>query len=116
MQTQQYINPANDLHQATWKRSASVRSSILQDLASKLLLEIPSIPGADDNAIRLGEGFHLHDELQRMEVDLIRHALAVAHGRQRRAASLLGIKPTTLNMKIKRFGIDIAGLQAAGEI
>jgi transcriptional regulator with PAS, ATPase and Fis domain len=39
------------------------------------------------------------------EKELIEHTLAKAQGVQRRAARLLGIKPTTLNEKIKRLGV-----------
>jgi DNA-binding NtrC family response regulator len=47
------------------------------------------------------------------ERQLITTALAEAGGNQRRAARLLGILPTTLHEKIKRFGLRPAA--AAGE-
>jgi DNA-binding NtrC family response regulator len=43
--------------------------------------------------------------VRRFECDLIRWALARTNGHQRRAARLLNIKVTTLNAKIKRYGI-----------
>ena len=42
------------------------------------------------------------------ERTLIKRALAVAGGRQNRAAAALGLSPTTLNDKIKRLGIPSA--------
>jgi DNA-binding NtrC family response regulator len=50
----------------------------------------------------------LQEEVQRYETELIREALQRTHGNQRRAAKLLGVKVSTLNCKIKRFGIDLA--------
>jgi DNA-binding NtrC family response regulator len=43
---------------------------------------------------------------------LIAAALAEAGGNQRRAARLLGILPTTLHEKLKRFGLHTPGTDA----
>lgn len=51
--------------------------------------------------------FGLQEEVQRYEIELIKNALQRTRGNQRRAARLLGVKVTTLNCKIKRFGISI---------
>jgi len=53
------------------------------------------------------ENLGLHEEVQRYERELIRQALQRTGGNQRRAAKLLGVKVTTLNCKIKRFGITL---------
>lgn len=61
-------------------------------------------------------------EVERYEIALIMRALAQSHGIQRRAARLLRMKTTTLNTKIKRYGIDVTTLaqpvriDAEGEI
>jgi len=47
----------------------------------------------------------LKEFLNRLEKQLIESALFVSFGNQRRASSVLGVKPTCLNEKIKRFGI-----------
>jgi transcriptional regulator with GAF, ATPase, and Fis domain len=49
----------------------------------------------------------LQEEVQRYERELIRSALQRTRGNQRRAAKLLGVKVTTLNCKIKRYGISV---------
>lgn len=49
------------------------------------------------------EGFDLKSEVQKFEATLIRSALEVTGGRQRRAARLLGTKVTTLHTKIRRY-------------
>lgn len=80
------------------------RLEALKKLTRLLLREVQSLEDARTpyvkNRIRLSE------EVQRFEVDLIRCALARTSGNQRRAASLLGIKATTLNSKIKRYNIQ----------
>ena len=46
-------------------------------------------------------------EVRRFEAQLIRNALLISFGAQRRAAKILGINPSTLNEKIKRLRIEI---------
>ena len=58
-------------------------------------------------------GFSLHDEMKQIERGLLCAALKQSHGLQRRAAELLGLKPTTLNAKLKEAGIDAASFQIA---
>lgn len=53
--------------------------------------------------------FDLYQEVQKYEVELIRCALMQTKGNQRRAAKLLKVKISTLNNKIKRYGIIISG-------
>jgi DNA-binding NtrC family response regulator len=55
----------------------------------------------------------LEKEVQKFEVELIRCALVRTGGRQRRAAKLLNVKISTLNAKIKRYGIATSGLEFA---
>ena len=49
----------------------------------------------------------LSHEVHRFEIQLIRNALIMSFGAQRSAAKILGIHPTTLHEKIKRFKIRI---------
>ena len=49
----------------------------------------------------------LPEEVRGFETDLIQAALVKTGGNQLRAARLLGLKHTTLNAKIKRYGISI---------
>ena len=61
--------------------------------------ELTSIPS--DNAGTLKE------QTQRFQKNWILEALRKSNGVQKKAAQLLGVKPTTLNEMIKRMGIDI---------
>jgi DNA-binding NtrC family response regulator len=74
---------------------------IALDLLPKDLQKKFAIPAAGS----LPEGLGLSEALSRYERQLIEAALRRAGGVQKRAAELLGLKPTTLNEKIKRLGI-----------
>lgn len=76
----------------------------LRDAALTLLKEVESLTNGQS---RPNRRFALHEEVQRYEIDLIRGALKRTRGNQRRAAKLLGVKVSTLNCKIKRFGISL---------
>lgn len=51
------------------------------------------------------DNMDLAREVERFEMEIIRCALVRTRGRQRKAARLLNIKPTTLHAKLKRYGI-----------
>jgi DNA-binding NtrC family response regulator len=57
-------------------------------------------------ALLLSEGIDLSQEVKRFEINLIKLALNQTLGHQARAARLLHINPTTLNSKIKLYGIE----------
>jgi DNA-binding NtrC family response regulator len=56
-------------------------------------------------------GLDLAREVRRYEIDLVCAALKRSRGRQRKAAQLLRITPTTLFEKLKRYGIDAGGFK-----
>ena len=59
-----------------------------------------------DHSTLVGQSkIDLSAEVQRFELGLIRWALIRTEWRQRRAADILGIKPTTLHEKMKRYGL-----------
>ena len=85
------------------------------DLADALLSEAATLArdkAFTDEATKLKPldilgGIDFYDEVQKFETHLIRMALAETGGNQAKAAKLLGIKATTLNSKIKLFGIEM---------
>jgi transcriptional regulator with GAF, ATPase, and Fis domain len=90
--------------------SANNRIDALKSLAVLLLREVESLEnnsGTSKNNITSGEKINLQEEVSRFEIELIQNALLQANGNQRVAARLLGIKATTLNAKIKRYGIKL---------
>ena len=96
------------------ERPARDRVQRIVDLADALLAEAETL--ARDKAfteeatklkrLDIQGGIDFYDEVERFETHLIRMALAETSGNQARAAKLLGIKATTLNSKIKLFGIE----------
>jgi transcriptional regulator with GAF, ATPase, and Fis domain len=81
------------------------RLSSLRDVALELLNAVESLKGTSDG--RSNRSLNLQEEVRRFETDLIQAALVKTSGNQLRAARLLGVKHTTLNAKIKRYGIAV---------
>jgi len=96
------------------RRPERNRVQRLRELADTLLRETERLARdkafSDESnrfqALNFSEGIDFYDEVQRFETGLIRLALDQTGGHQARAAHLLGIKPTTLNSKIKLYGIE----------
>jgi PAS domain S-box-containing protein len=63
----------------------------------------------------MGRGIDFYDEVSRFESNLIRRALEQTGGNQKRAADLLGIKKTTINAMIHRYGINPHALDEENE-
>ena len=86
----------------------------LIELANSMLREAEVMAGeklfVDEShrlhELNIAEGIDYFEELKRFEISLIRLALSQTGGHQARAAKLLNIKPTTLNTKIKLYGIE----------
>ena len=57
-------------------------------------------------SLNLACSIDFYSEVEKFETDLIKLALKQTGGNQARASKLLHIKPTTLNSKIKLYGID----------
>ncbi len=84
------------------------RINALRALAVLLLQEVESLrEGLSIGPRNLNkERLNLSGEIERVEIEMIRHALILAKGNQRKAAAILGTKPPTLNAKIKRYGVE----------
>jgi len=79
------------------------RINSLKILALTLLREIETLERQADNEVPAD--MSLQDEVRHFEAELIRSALIRTGGCQRRAARLLCMKVTTLNTKVRRYGI-----------
>ncbi len=80
------------------------RIDTLKELAQNLIAEIEALRRA--NPPDFSRGIDFQEEIKMYESTLIRHALRLTRGNQRKAASLLGLRHTTLNSKIKRYNIS----------
>ncbi len=94
------VHAGSLLHEAT----LDSRLDALREVALTLLQEVESLrslrPPRSSRQPRLSEA------VRRFETVLIVQALEKTRGNQLRAARLLGVKHTTLNAKIKRYGIS----------
>lgn len=104
--TRNLITPK--LNQNQPPQSAAIvnnRVEALKALSNSLLLELEALRVEGDR--RSTDKIDLAGEVERLQIDLIRMALLRTGGRQRAAARLLNVKPTTLHAKIKRFGLEV---------
>ena len=75
------------------------------ELVNEFLSHVENLPtasGDNDETPFL----NLRDEVRRFEIDQIQRALTRTGGSQVHAAKLLGLNPTTLNAKIKRYRLQ----------
>jgi transcriptional regulator with GAF, ATPase, and Fis domain len=91
--------------------TVDVRLNTLRETVLLLLGEVESLSISVPVDIKNGARFS--DEVRQFEVNLIRTALGRTSGSQIRAAKLLGLKPTTLNAKIKRYNITPNGYHSS---
>jgi transcriptional regulator with GAF, ATPase, and Fis domain len=75
----------------------------LKALSKSMLREVELIQKAKKTVDK--KGIDLPSEVESYEKSLILSALLITGGNQRKAAQILNLKVTTLNVKIKRFGI-----------
>ena len=95
-------NGSDSAEQTSGEQSVDARLNTLRETVLQLLDEVESL--AISKPVDIKHGARFSDEVRQFEVSLIRTALGRT-GSQTRAAKLLGLKPTTLNAKIKRYGI-----------
>jgi PAS domain S-box-containing protein len=78
--------------------------SVALSAAVELLAESRRVPATPE--FDMSRGIDFYDEVSRFETNIIRRALEQTGGNQKRAADLLGIKKTTINAMIRRYGIN----------
>lgn len=88
------------------RRRGTVEEKItsLRENAFALIQEIRELGSVSFTDV--SRGIDLPEEVRRLEIRLIERALEETNGHQVNAARLLGLKVTTLNAKIKRYGLD----------
>src|SRR5437764_1706829 len=97
--------------EAKLKRSIDVLKDVMQNLTRTLeRVEEESFAELSKKYITrpqdVTQGIDFYDEVRLFEIWLIQRALRYTGGRQNRAASLLGLKTSTLNAKIKAYEIE----------
>ena len=93
----------SSIEQKLRRHRTAPRMNIVKQLASKMLEELENVN--ETEKINFGKDFSLYEQIRKIEIDIIRHALSLTNNNQRMAAQMLGINNTTLNSKLKRYGI-----------
>ena len=75
--------------------------SLAKALASEVERLKAEIPDHGRN-----QSINFYDEVERYEIDLLKKALNECGGNQSKAAKLLHLKLTTLNAKLKHYGLN----------
>lgn len=83
-----------------------LEESTAEVMAATRRLEQARAPDVPAQALDLSGGISLYEEVRRYERQLICAALTHTMGHQLKAARLLGVKATTLNAKLKQYGIS----------
>jgi len=107
-------SPSANPPQQRAERPSGDRIQRLRRIADTLLRETETLARDkaftdESNRLRslsVSEGIDFYREVERLETGLIKLALDQTNGHQARAAKLLHINPTTLNSKIKLYGIE----------
>jgi len=109
------LSPSVGIHAGTLLHEATLDSRLdaLRDVALTLLHEVESLRSL--RPPRGSEQPKLSEAVRRFETQLILTALEKTRGNQFRAARILGVKHTTLNAKIKRYGISINGNRSGNQ-
>ena len=87
----------------TMDNSLSYRLGALRELTQVLMEEVTELETV--KSIDISQGINIYDEIRQYETALIRRALRLTGGNQKKASRLLGLLPSTLNDKIKRYQI-----------
>ncbi len=96
-----------DEHASPEQYALTARIASLKQSAFTLFQEVQKLGYL--SFLDISSGVYLYKEVRRFEMRLILRALEEADGHQVRAARLLGINPTTLNSKLRRYGIERQG-------
>lgn len=103
MYLQQNSNAAT-IKRKLWEHATTPRMSIVKQLLRRLQEELETVNETEQ--VKFGENFNLYEQIKSIEIDMIRHALFLTHNNQRVAARMLGVNYTTLNSKVRRYGIE----------
>lgn len=92
----QLVNFAQD-------QSKNLDRSELKQKLGELLSTYENL--VEEQGTEFSDEFNLSEHIQEYEIKIIRRALSITGGNQRAAAKLLGLNYTTLNNKVKRYGL-----------
>jgi DNA-binding NtrC family response regulator len=104
-----YVNDANTHNASEFEHRVQQLTLLARALASEietLQAEIANDRNRDKPVVIDNDGIDFYHEIERYEIELIKSALSHCGGNQSRAAKLLQMKTTTLNAKMKHYGLN----------
>ncbi|HKP81934.1 MAG TPA: helix-turn-helix domain-containing protein [Pyrinomonadaceae bacterium] len=99
-------NPSTDSELERRVRQLTLLAQALASEIETLQRELSSDRGRDRQIDFDNDGIDFYDAVERYEIELIQTALDKCGGNQSQAARLLHLKSTTLNAKMKHYGLD----------
>jgi DNA-binding NtrC family response regulator len=109
------VNSIDEFQARPNASQVSERVRGLKEMVFDLLKEVQSLEHeelvleltAPQNSFNLDieKGIKFEDVVRQFETNIIQQALSITGGNQARAARLLGIKPNTLNYKVKLYNL-----------
>ena len=109
------VTSAEDFEERPENSNLGERVRGLKELVFTLLKEVQGLEHEEllselitpQNSARLDieRGIKFDDVVRQFETNIIQQALSITGGNQARAARLLGIKPNTLNYKVKLYNL-----------
>ena len=112
-QTSPYISGADNRAGASTKNDERDIASNLQTLKAEVLKSMAlALESRSENPIGFLDfdvklGLNFYEEVAKFEIKLLTQALTFSRGNQRAAATLLHLKTTTLNTKVKMYRLDL---------
>jgi DNA-binding NtrC family response regulator len=104
-----YVNDANAQNTSELEQRVQQLTLLAKALASEietLQAELTIDRDRDKQVVFDNDGIDFYREVERYEIELIKSALNRCGGNQTQAARLLRMKSTTLNAKMKHYGLN----------
>jgi DNA-binding NtrC family response regulator len=104
-----YVNDANAQNTSELEQRVQQLTLLAKALASEietLQAELTIDRDRDKQVVLDSDGIDFYREVERYEIELIKSALNRCGGNQTQAARLLRMKSTTLNAKMKHYGLN----------
>ena len=109
MKLVKYVNDANTHNASELEHRVEQLTLLAKALASEietLQAGLATDNNGDRPVVLDNEGIDFYHEVERYEIELIKSALNHCGGNQTQAARLLRMKSTTLNAKMKHYGLN----------
>ena len=109
MKLLKYVNDPNTHTASELEHRVQQLTHLAKALASEvetLQLELATDRNRDKLVEFDNQGIDFYQEIERYEIELIKSALNRCNGNQTKAARLLRMKSTTLNAKMKHYGLN----------